>query len=368
MGLKNYASPASMSMLHQQQQHHHMSHLANTNHLGAGSCSETTGAGSRSSQSSLGMSGGLNGGDVRSHLLQQSNGSKCQQASGGHKLRLHHKHHNGSRVVHAVDVEENNDCIDEDAVLELDRVGNVIGVNHTSNTGNLLRANRHNVASAIVYDDADEDDDDDGDEDEDENQNGRNRDDDEQGVLSADETNYGGGVEHLSNNRGAQSYCDGEGFRDTNELTINNDTTTAFMNGDESLSGRSNRLRVYSSAHGNTSMAHLAPASGNIRRPVSTTSANNGQHHNHHHHHHHRHSRRHSHHHNSNANVNHALTQQVNNNNNNNTSGQHQRLVSSSTSSTSTHSSRASLPSDDNNSLDRLAYGSQWIGPKQSNN
>lgn len=149
----------------------------------------------------------------------------------------------------------------------------------------------------------------------------------DQGVLSSDEANYRADGQ------------DGEGFRDTNELTINADTV---VNG---AAGPANsRHRLYSANSMSRSMATNRLSMGNLS--VSNHHHHHAQHHapaqassaKHHQHHHH------SHHHLSSGSA---------------ASSQHQRLVSSSTPSASTRSSQASPPSDDH-SLEQLAYGNNW--------
>lgn len=132
---------------------------------------------------------------------------------------------------------------------------------------------------------------------------------DEQGVLSSDEANYQRHSHH--HHHGSQL---NEGFRDSNELTINADTV---LNGAGSTTtttatGSGVRRRIYST-------------NGSIGRAAASNRIS--------------------------ANL--SLAEHQAN------SGQHQRLVSASTPSTSTRSSRASPPSDDH-SLDQLAYGNSW--------
>lgn len=154
---------------------------------------------------------------------------------------------------------------------------------------------------------------------------------DEQGVLSSDEANYTSqhsnrlSAHHRRHHHHQQLEQLNEGFRDSNELTINADTvlnggstTTSVV---QQLAGNQAavRRRIYSVNNGSMGRATAASnriSSGNL----------------------------------SLAELHHS--QQA-------SAHQHQRLVSSSTPSTSTRSSRASPPSDDH-SLDRLAYGNSW--------
>lgn len=165
--------------------------------------------------------------------------------------------------------------------------------------------------------------------DEDEDDYGLDEDGGEQGVLSSDEAaNYlhrsgGGGGEHAN-----------EGFRDSNELTINADTALVANRAGQSTA----RRRIYSTnSIGRAGLASVSQtnrlSTGNISQQQQPLM---GSHH-HHHHHHHRH--------------------QPTGGGGSAGSSQHQRLVSSSTPSESTRSSRASPPSGDDQSLDRLAYG-----------
>lgn len=162
----------------------------------------------------------------------------------------------------------------------------------------------------------------------------------EQGVLSTDEINY-----RSSSN---EQQVAGEGFRDTNELTINADTVVnhrAIQAGSTSQQAPGRR-RLYSGNSIGRSMA----AGAEQRHSVGSgePSANPQEHTRRYHHHHHHHHSHHSHH----------LA---------GGSSQDQRLVSSSTPSTSTRSSRASPPSDEH-SLDQLAYGNSWHPNQQAAN
>lgn len=202
------------------------------------------------------------------------------------------------------------------------------GHHHVPGTSHhLINGSRRNLDVTTHHHDVDDDDDDD---------NAS-----EQGVLSTDEINYRSGNEQQ---------VAGEGFRDTNELTINADTVVNHRNGGngggQSGSTASHqqtpgRRRLYSGNSIGRSMA-AAVASEQRLSVGSVEQVANGEqsrrHHSNHHHHHHHHSH-HSHHLNG--------------------SSQDQRLVSSSTPSTSTRSSRASPPSDEH-SLDQLAYGNSW--------
>lgn len=177
-------------------------------------------------------------------------------------------------------------------------------------------------------------------------------DDEEQGVLSADEStaihrrNYRlmNGAELHHNHTHSHSYAhSNEGFRDSNELTVGPDMRPA------SSSNRNSRLYSISSN------GHIARGQSNISVNNQDTTVATSRHssrphsHSHSHHHHHHHSRNHS------------------------GSGQHQRLVSSSTATTtsspsnSTRSSRASPQSDDHD-LERLAYGNNWQSNGPNNN
>jgi len=158
-------------------------------------------------------------------------------------------------------------------------------------------------------------------------------DDDEQGVISADEATYlprhfQAGHHHRLNEE--------EGFRDTNELTINADTA-ALPSG-----AGAGRRRLFPAGTAATGQQHNSMGRSSMAKAVNRRSLGvMGQHvesslhensstHHHHHHNHHHHDQ------------------------------QSQRLVvTSSNSSNSTRSSRASPPSDDQ-SLDRLAYGNNW--------
>ena len=160
-------------------------------------------------------------------------------------------------------------------------------------------------------------------------------DEDEQGVISADEVaNYHPhSHHHLHHDNNSNHHHhhhhhhhlqarhvavsnQSEGFRDSNELTINADTATG--GGGHGAVGR----RLYS----NNSIGRSVAATN--RRSLGNMSTASGG-------------------------------QQANNLA---SSSQHQRLVSSSTSSTSTRSSRAS-PHSDEHSLDQLAYGNSWHQP-----
>lgn len=185
----------------------------------------------------------------------------------------------------------------------------------------------------------------------------------DQGVMSGEGVvDYRGGGGRASDGNATgidQQVIVGEGFRDSNELTINADTV--FNNGRANGQANAARHRLYSTNSIGRSMAASNPLNHRLSANLSTASIETASQqqqqqqqgsnqHNHHHHHHH-----HGHHHGSSSG-----------------SSQHQRLVSSSTPSTSTRSSRASPPSDDH-SLEQLAYGNSWhqnVGSNigQSNN
>lgn len=183
---------------------------------------------------------------------------------------------------------------------------------------------------------------DDEDEDEDDVHRIHEDDEDEQGVISADEANYLPSANRPGHHHAHHAHHhhlsvinqSGEGFRDSNELTINADTalmsnmsdvnTNNQLQSTGSSGNLAARRRLYSTNSIGRSMASVVAN----RRSMGNMSGSAGQHHVH-------------------------PTSATG-------GGQHQRLVSSSTSSTSTHSSRASPPSTDDHSLDRLAYGNNW--------
>lgn len=141
----------------------------------------------------------------------------------------------------------------------------------------------------------------------------------ERGVLSSDETSAV--IKAQYGRSGEQPGISGEGFRDTNELTINADT--AMMTASQSGQNGGRRSRLYS-----VNSMSRERLSANLSESRLQVSRNHNHHGLHHHH----------------------------------SSSQHQRLVS--TPSDSTRSSRASPPSDDQ-SLDRLAYGNNWSNRDQ---